>query len=63
MQPKNGLRAQHFRWEIFRENTMTKPKKITMPVWNQHKNWMNIMKEGSSTGVSVKRNSDTLSKK
>ncbi len=42
---------------------MTKPQKITKPVWNQHKNWMNIMKEGSSTGVSVKRNSDTLSKK
>jgi len=42
---------------------MTKPKKITKPVWDQHLNWMNIMKEGSSTGVSVKRESDTHSKK
>jgi len=42
---------------------MTKPKKITKPVWDQHLNWMNIMKEGSSTGVSVKRDSGTLSKK
>ncbi len=42
---------------------MTKPKKITKPVWDQHKNWMSIMKEGSATGVRVKRDTNTLSKK
>ena len=42
---------------------MEKPHKITLPIWKQHETWMNIMKEGSLTGIEIKRHKESLSVK
>ena len=42
---------------------MSKPEKIKNSVWKQHTTWMNIMKEGSLTGVRIKRDKSRISSK
>ena len=42
---------------------MNKPEKIKKTVWKEHTTWMNIMKEGSLTGVRIKRDKSRISSK
>ncbi len=42
---------------------MKKPTHIKNPVWDQHKSWMNVMREGALTGIKIKRNKDAISYK
>lgn len=42
---------------------MKKPPKIETRIWNQHRQWMTVVREGATTGITPRRPANAISTK